>query len=239
MASSSRGSRTLIPVLLLVVLAGADAFVLHRLAEPELAARMTESAAALAASGLGPALRQSADAGLLPWLAVPILGPLVVALLVLLLGTGRRTVEPAASAEDGGASAAVPEPASPGVALRLLATLQEEARLIDFVREDIDGYSDADVGSAARGIHAALRKAIDDRLVLEPILAGEDGDHVAVPADFEPALIRVTGKPAGGPPYDGVLRHGGWRARDVRLPSPSPGSDPTILLPAEVEVGVE
>jgi hypothetical protein len=36
-----------------------------------------------------------------------------------------------------------------------------------------------------------------------------------------------------------VLRHGGWRARDVRLPAPSPGSDPTILTPAEVEVGAE
>ena len=70
-------------------------------------------------------------------------------------------------------------------------------------------------------------------------LPGEDGDRIEVPADFEPALIRVTGKLGGGPPYDGVLRHGGWRARDVRLPAPSPGSDPTILLPAEVEVGAE
>ena len=240
MASSSRGSGTLISVLLLVVLAAADAFVLHRLSQPGLAGLLTASAETLASSGAGPALRQAADGGLLPWLAVPILGPLLVALLVLLLGRGRRVPATADEATaDDAAQEVVPAPSSDDVALRLLATLQEEARLIDFVREDIDGYSDAEVGSAARGIHAALRKAIDDRLVLEPILPGEDGDRVAVPADFAPALIRVTGKLAGGPPYDGVLRHGGWRARDVRLPAPSPGSDATILIPAEVEVGAE
>jgi hypothetical protein len=237
MATSSRGSGTLITVLLLLVLAAADAFVLQRLSQPAIAAQLTASAETLTSAGAGPALRQAADSGLLPWLAVPILGPLLVALLALLLGRRRAAAASAAVADEAveGAAAAP----SPDVALRLLATLQEEARLIDFVREDIDGYSDADVGGAVRGIHAALRKALDERLVLEPILSGEDGDRVEVPADFEPALIRVTGKLAGGPPYEGVLRHGGWRARDVRLPSPSPGSDPSILIPAEVEVGAE
>jgi hypothetical protein len=238
MASSSRGSGTLISVLLLVVLAAADAFVLHQLSRPELAALLTASAETLASSGVAGALRQATDGGLLPWLAVPVVGPLLIALLALLLGRGRSAPGGGeTSAAEAIEPAAAPSPTD--VALRLLATLQEEARLIDFVREDIDGYSDADVGSAARGIHAALRKAIDDRLVLEPILPGEDGDHVEVPADFAPAMIRVTGKLAGGPPYGGVLRHGGWRARDVRLPAPSPGSDATILIPAEVEVGAE
>jgi hypothetical protein len=39
-------------------------------------------------------------------------------------------------------------------ALSLLALLQLEARLIDFTEQDIDGFSDADVGSAARLVHA-------------------------------------------------------------------------------------
>jgi len=242
MATSSRGSGSLISALLLVVLAGADAYVFHHLSQPEPLALLAAGAETLAGSGLGAALRQVADNGLLPWLAIPIVGPILLALLVLILGRGRTVADAAAVRDSSDAATPLEDEAvasSPDVALRLLATLQEEARLIDFVREDIDSYSDADVGSAARGIHAALRKAIDDRLVLEPILAGEDGDHVEVPVGFEPALIRVTGKLAGGPPYGGVLRHGGWRARDVRLPAPSPGSDPTILIPAEVEVGAE
>jgi hypothetical protein len=117
--------------------------------------------------------------------------------------------------------------------------LQEEARLVDFVREDLDGYDDGEVGAAARGIHSALRKALDDRLRLGAILEGEDGDAVEVPPDFDPMLIRVTGNPQGEPPYQGVLRHGGWRASEVRLPMPTAGGDPTVLAPAEVEVGQE
>jgi len=238
MQTSSRGSGALIPALLLVVLAAANGWVLFRLSQPDLASALSSTAGAFASGGAATAWRSALEAGLVPWLAVPLLGPLVVALLALLVGRGRAQIpaEPAAqTAEDAGEQ----EGHGPGVGLRLLATLQEEARLVDFVREDIDGYSDAEVGSAVRGIHSALRKAIDERLVLEPILPGEDGDTVEVPADFQPAMVRVTGKLAGKPPYRGVLRHGGWRARDVRLPAPSPGSDPTILMPAEVEVGAE
>jgi len=241
MQTSSRGSGTLISVLSLLALAAADAFVVYRLSRPDTVPLLSVCGEALVSAGVGGALRCTAESGLLPWLAIPVVGPLLIALLALLLG-GRRAapVELGAAAEaDAAAEPAAPEPPPSGVGLRLLATLQEEARLVDFVREDIDGYSDAEVGSAVRGVHAALRKAIDERLLLEPILVGEDGDRVQVPSDFEPALIRVTGKLAGGPPYQGVLRHGGWRARNVRLPAPSPGSDPTIIMPAEVEVGAE
>lgn len=241
MPTSSRGSGALIPALLLLLLAGADAFVFHHLMQAGPAAQLAAVGELLGAVGPGPALRQATDGGLLPWLAIPIVGPLLVAVVALLTGRRGTVVVPVSAESDAEAVVVEEAPAapSPDVALRLLATLQEEARLIDFVREDIDGYDDADVGSAVRGIHAALRKALDERLTLEPILAGEDGDRVEVPAGFEPALIRVTGKLGGGPPYVGVLRHGGWRARDVRLPAPSPGSDATILLPAEVEVGAE
>lgn len=242
MATSSRGSGSIVSALLLVALAAADAYVVYRLSQPGQVTLLASLGETITSAGIGPALRAALDDGLLAWLAIPIVGPLLIAIIVLAT-RGDRSAAPAADDADvAPASEEVAAPAiatSPEVALRLLATLQEEARLIDFVREDIDGYSDADVGSAVRGIHAALRKALDERLVLEPILAGEDGDRITLPADFEPALVRVTGKLAGGPPYEGVLRHGGWRVRDVRLPAPSPGSDARILLPAEVEVGAE
>lgn len=240
MQTSSRGSGIFICAFLLLLLAATNGWVLYRLSRPDLAPLLVSVGEAVP-GGAGAVFQQASATGLLPWIAVPLLGPLVVALLLLLVGRGRGAA-PAAKADtaagEGSAPPIVVEP-SPGVGLRLLATLQEEARLVDFVREDIEGYSDAEVGSAVRGIHAALRKSIGERVVLEPILAGEDGDPVQVPADFEPALIRVTGKPSGDPPYHGVLRHGGWRARDVRLPAPSPGSDPSIIMPAEVEVGSE
>jgi hypothetical protein len=199
---------------------------------------------------------EGSTAGRVAWMLIPVLGPLVVLLLLVVLRPGSGAAAPVgpdlAASESltatrrskgleasGAAPDAVqpPAPPSPAVGLRLLATLQEEARLIDFLREDIDEYSDEQVGAAVRAIHAALRKAIDERLTLEPILPGQDGDTVEVPVGFAPAMIRLTGNPVGGPPYRGILRHGGWRAKDVRLPVPTTGSDPAIIVPAEVEVG--
>jgi uncharacterized protein DUF2760 len=247
--SSQRGASALGVCLLLLLLAVLDLWALAQLGAPGAAEGLAAARAAAAAGDAGGALAAASGAHLLPWLAVPVLGPLVVALVAALSG-GRsagapvQSQEQRATADAGSARANEPEtkrapaapPPSPASGLRLLATLQEEARLLDFVREDIDGYTDEQVGGAVRGIHAALRKAIDGRLTLEPILPGEDGDRVEVPAGFEPALIRVVGRPPAKPPFRGVLRHGGWRAREVSLPSATPGSDPAILMPAEVEV---
>jgi hypothetical protein len=225
--TSARGSSgPLIVALLSLVASLASAFALAELARDVAPDPWTALSASFAAKPL--------------WTALPIAGPLVVAILALVLRP-RAESEPALAAAEQAPPpeprAPRPAPPSPAAGLRLLATLQEEARLIDFVREDIEGYSDAQIGGAVRGIHAALRKALDTRLTLEPILAGEDGDPIEVQAGFAAEQIRVTGSPSGGPPYRGTLRHGGWRAREVRLPLPVEGSDPTILAPAEVEVG--
>ena len=39
-------------------------------------------------------------------------------------------------------------------AIQLLALLQREGRLVDFLREDLGSYSDAQIGAAARDVHA-------------------------------------------------------------------------------------
>ena len=236
-SSSPRKGGIYVVCVLLIVLAAACGYALYQLAAEGMASALTDVRGA-AAGGVGPAFQSARDSGVLPWLLLPTLGPVVLSLLLLIVAP--RGARPAPAAEEEDAEDADVEPEIPGAAgLRLLAALQEEARLMDFVREDLDDYSDEQVGAAVRGIHASLRKAVDERLSVAAILEGEDGDAVEVPADFEPALIRVTGNPSGEPPYQGVLRHGGWKASDVRLPVPTEGSDPTILAPAEVEVGGE
>lgn len=128
-------------------------------------------------------------------------------------------------------SAALPAPA-----LRLLSLLQQEGRLIDFIQEDIDGYSDAQVGAAVRSIHSGCRKALQDRIELQRIFGAEDGSEVVVDKSFDPATVRLTGNVSGEPPFRGVLQHGGWRATKVALPE-SPGDvDPHVIAPAEVEI---
>jgi hypothetical protein len=229
MSKSGVRSSSVALVIVQLVAVLASAFALAQVISPS-------AANPAAAIGTATEFLRGATPAQLVWLAVPVATPLV-ALLVLLLLRPRSDDEPAGAIPEVESRPEVIAPPSPAVGLRLLATLQEEARLIDFLRENIDSYSDDQVGAAVRAIHAALRKAIDERLTLEPILPGEDGDPVEVPDGFQPALIRLTGNPTGRPPYKGILRHGGWRARDVRLPVPTAGSDPSIIEPAEVEIG--
>lgn len=124
--------------------------------------------------------------------------------------------------------------AAPG--LNLLTLLQTEGRLIDFLEENIDGYSDGEVGAAVRTIHADCRKALHERMQIQRVYDAEDGANVEVAAGFDPAAIRLTGNVHGQPPFRGTLQHPGWRAVDVRLPEPKAGVDHTVLAPAEVEI---
>jgi hypothetical protein len=124
-----------------------------------------------------------------------------------------------------------------GPDLRVLAVLQRDGRLVDFLREDIDGYSDAQIGAAVRDIHRGCRKALDSYLTVEPVLSGPEESAVTVPADFDPASIRLTGNVSGSPPFQGVLKHHGWRVKSVQLPAlPGARDESSVLAPAEVEI---
>jgi len=121
-------------------------------------------------------------------------------------------------------------------ALQLLALLQREARLVDFLQEDIAAYSDADVGGAARLLHGGARKVLKDSFDLEPIRAEAEGSRVTLQSGFDAAAVRVTGNVVGQPPFSGTLQHKGWRATAVRLPALTEGHDTRVIAPAEVEL---
>jgi hypothetical protein len=119
-------------------------------------------------------------------------------------------------------------------ALHLLSLLQREGRLIDFVEEDLSGFSDAQIGAAARAVHEGCRKALRNALSLAPVRSEAEGAQVTLPPGFDARAVRLTGNVVGHPPFNGVLRHHGWKAAAVRLPAIS--GDPTLLAPAEVEL---
>ncbi len=124
-----------------------------------------------------------------------------------------------------------------GPDLRILAVLQRDGRLVDFLQEDIDGYTDAQIGAAVRDIHHGCRKSLHDYLSIEPIISAAEEAQVQVPSDFDPAAIRLIGNVDGKPPYHGVLKHHGWRVRSVHLPVlPAARDDSSVLSPAEVEL---
>ena len=135
------------------------------------------------------------------------------------------------------AVAAAPVAARPDTSgLTVLAMLQREGRLIDFLQEDVAAFSDADIGAAARAVHAGSRKVLSQYLTLEPVLKDGDGATVSVPTGFDAGRIRLTGQVAGQPPYRGILKHHGWIATDVRFPAVSDALDARVIAPAEVEL---
>ena len=145
----------------------------------------------------------------------------------------------AATGQKGTAVTAAPPPAAaPDTgdrAVQMLAILQRDGRLVDFLMEDLSAYPDAQVGAAVRDVHAACRTALTRYASLSPVMDDEEGQSVTVERGTDPASVKLTGTVAGDPPYRGVLRHRGWKATRLDLP-PLPVTGRTIVAPAEVEV---
>lgn len=145
---------------------------------------------------------------------------------------------PAAPAEP----PAAPEPAKPAPparseAVALLATLQREARIVDMVTESLDGYSDAQIGAAARDVLRDCGKVIDRMFAVAPVASEAEGERVEVAAGYDPAEYRLTGNVSAEPPLAGQLAHAGWKATRCEVPEWS-GSAASVLVvaPAEVQV---
>lgn len=122
-------------------------------------------------------------------------------------------------------------------ALLVLGLLQGDGRLIDFLQQDVEGFSDADIGAAVRVVHEGCRKALKGRVTIEAIRAEREGERVTLPAGFDRQTVKLTGdvKKSDGD-VTGTLRHKGWRAAKVALPQIAAGHSRAVLCPAEVEL---
>jgi hypothetical protein len=132
-----------------------------------------------------------------------------------------------------------PKPqAGPSVgAVQILGILQREARLVDFLMEDIAAYPDEQIGGAVRDVHAQSRLALDRYLKLQPVIDGVEGTFTKTEGVDEGALKFIGKVPPSGTASGGVLRHKGWKAEKVDLPPA--GSDTlanSVLAPAEIEI---
>jgi hypothetical protein len=133
----------------------------------------------------------------------------------------------------------LPPPESPPVwqgAVQLLVLLQREGRLLDFLQEEIDSYSDGQIGAAVRDIHRGCKKALAEHMTVEPVMSGAEDSVVRIDAGFDPSRIKLVGNVVGEPPFTGRLKHAGWRTSKVDLPLARRAADPTVVAPAEVEL---
>ena len=126
--------------------------------------------------------------------------------------------------------------ATPDAALQLLALLQREARLIDFVQEDLSGYTDAEIGGPARLVHEGCARVLREHFTLEPVRPEAEGSRITLNDGFDARAVRLTGNVVGQAPFHGALSHRGWRATDTRLPRLAAGHDASVLAQAEVEL---
>ena len=155
---------------------------------------------------------------------------------------GRRRFSPCSSASmRGGATPAGgqlgrrPIGTSDG-ALRLLALLQQEGRLVDFLEEDIEPYNDAQVGAAVRAIHAGCRKALHERMRIERIYGEEDGASVEVAVRLRSRRgAPHRQRPRRSRPSAASSSTAAGAPSEVTLPKTA-GVDAAILAPAEVEI---
>jgi hypothetical protein len=118
----------------------------------------------------------------------------------------------------------------------MLALLQRDGRLIDFLAEDVASYPDAQLGAAVRTVHESCRQVLERYVKLEPIIAADEDQPVTVQAGFDPTSIKLVGNVTSQTPAKGLLRHPGWRAVEVNLPSLPEGPGRSVVAPAEVEI---
>src|SRR5262249_9585477 len=71
-----------------------------------------------------------------------------------------------------------PPPKPSAEPVRLLGVLQRESRLLDFLMENIQAYSDEQIGASVRDIHVKAQMALKKHVTFEPVLAQTEGTAV-------------------------------------------------------------
>ena len=149
------------------------------------------------------------------------------------LRLSRREAAPAKPAPKPAPASSLPVRAADG-ALQLLGILQRDSRLVDFLMEDVSGYTDGQIGAAVRELHDQCRDALARYISLAPVIDGVEGTFAKTPGDA--AAVKFVGNVPAKPPAGGTLRHKGWKAVKVDLPALAAKQDAVIIAPAEIEI---
>ena len=165
---------------------------------------------------------------------------LALLLLIALVAERPKTPAPAQTApEPAQLPATKPaEAKADAEVVNLLSIFQEKGRLVDFLMDDIAGYSDAQVGAAGRVLHEGCKAALLEHFGIAPIRSEGEGSKITVPPQHAADDYRLVGKISGEPPFTGTLIHHGWRAEWVKLPRlvTTHADRLPAIAPAEVEV---
>ena len=99
--------------------------------------------------------------------------------------------------------------------------------------EDIAAYSDEQVGAVVRDVQSQARQTLDRYVKPIPVIDAVEETTIQT-AGLDAASYKLIGNvPANGKAPSGLLRHKGWKADKIDLPTAKPSP---ILAPAELEV---
>jgi hypothetical protein len=118
-------------------------------------------------------------------------------------------------------------------AVQMLGLLQRDARLVDFLMEDIAPYSDDQIGAAVRDVHGKAKQTLERHLQLAPVIDGVEGDFTKTDGIAASSIRLIGNVPSSGKAPGGLLRHKGWKAGKIDLPTAEPSA---VIAPAELEV---
>ena len=116
----------------------------------------------------------------------------------------------------------------------MISSLQREARFLDLVQEPLDGYSDAQVGAAARDVLRDTAKTLNRFFGIQKLVSTPEGEQLDLPKDASAARWRIAGPHPSGTRV--TLVHAGWQATQCNIPQwTGLAQDAMVLAPAEVE----
>lgn len=116
----------------------------------------------------------------------------------------------------------------------LLAFLQEEGRLVDFLQEDISEYDDEQVGAAVREVHKKTAKALNKIFIIESITEQSEGEKIKILENFDTNSIKLVGNVTNASSFSGTVQHHGWKIVETKQLPPKDNS--SIIAQAEVEI---
>lgn len=137
--------------------------------------------------------------------------------------------------------APAPKPTPPAPtrsdAITLLALLQREARLVDLVQQPLTGFTDDQIGAAARDVLTNTATVLKRVLDIAPASSEDEGASITIPADYDAGATTLSGNVPSTGPYNGKIVHAGWKAKKCDLPAWTGGKAAAMVIaPVEVEV---
>jgi len=117
----------------------------------------------------------------LPYVAA---GTIVLGLIAFIAILATRSRKRASAEAARPVAAPVPGNQAEAEIVSFLATLQAKGRLVDFLMDDVNAYDDAQVGAAARAVHAGCKAVLQEHFRIHPVRLESEGSTVHVAAGY-------------------------------------------------------